>query len=116
MCQRECQKTVPSAGIGLPEEAAPAIHAQVGLHALKAAHAVVQDGAGWVYREALSKGPDLWPAPASPLHMLDCEQVVCERLPKAHALQGTGPQHLSHSPKEKICGLSGCQVSSEEII
>ncbi len=42
-------------GAGLPEEAPPAVHAVVGLHALEAAHAVVQHLGGRVHGDALQQ-------------------------------------------------------------
>ena len=63
-----------------PEEAASAVNTKVGLHALKAAHAIVQDLGGGVHRDALGEGPDLRPPPSCTLRMLDNEEMVCKDL------------------------------------
>lgn len=69
-----------------PEQAPPAVCAEIGLHALKAAHAVVQDSGRRVHCDALREGPDLRPAPAHAVLVLRYEQMVREGAAKFEVL------------------------------
>jgi hypothetical protein len=73
----------------LPEQTTPAVLSRVRLHALKAAHPVVQDLRGWVQGDG-PEGQYSGRAPALSIHMLSQEHVICKLLAKAQLLHNVG--------------------------
>lgn len=105
-CEQSYQNTLQA-----PEEAATTINPEVGLHALKAAHAIVQNLGRRVHCDALGERPDLRPAPPSTLCVLSNEQMIRKSLTKLDVLQQKergrsntvhAEQQCTHSPQQKL--------------
>lgn len=96
LSQHRCQHplahlhaAVPCSCAYTPEQPAFAISSQVRLHALKAAHAIVEHLAGGVDAER-AKGLYPGPLPACCVCVLAYEHVIGEQLSEGQVLQGKG--------------------------
>ena len=75
----------------------------VSLHALEAAHAVVQHLGGRVHGDALREGADLGASPASALLVLHYEQVVREGAPEDQVLYAQVCRAVSRVLLCRVC-------------